>query len=328
MSCGLDRRQTGVGSTRSHYWQRDGVRQTVRMELLSIEHVTAIRRAANVILSSAPEKARRESPRRVETQAVRSSDGGGRTRAELLDRVSVEAAASIAQVLFLVDGLCDLLRAGVARDRTVNTLAAAAVVRSALETSGLALWLLDMEIDGVERGRRYVTWLFDDLKQMRYLADSSSGDKDVDAGAAKYCDDLERQLVEVATAAGWTAQGQRVHASSVEPARLMDDLGKAMKLPGKGDLAILAALAPDAYKILSVPAHGQRYGFHATIIQNHMSGTSQTSGSMLDPGLLVRWGCTAAALPALALARWNQMKSNDLVSLVAPLAAPRSSAPE
>lgn len=238
----------------------------------------------------------------------------------MLDKVSVECAAAIAEIDILIGGLCDLLYAARMRGNEVNTAAAAVIVRSALEVGGRLLWLLDPQIDGVERGRRYLVWRFEDLKQLRYMLQTSSGNSDADAEGVAHADNVERGLVEVAFDAGWSAKPQRLQPSSVEPAALVGEDGKSERMPSYGELAATAALVNDAYKLLSLPAHGQRYEFLATLEPDLDTGQIRIGGSALDPGLLLRWACLSLALPAIALARWNGLSDSRMMTLIAPIA--------
>lgn len=211
----------------------------------------------------------------------------------------------------MLDGFCDLLRSAAGRDGALNTSASAVVVRSALESSGQSLWLLETGLSGDERGRRYLTWRFDDLKQLRYMLQSGSGVSEADQAASQYADNVEQELMELAEKCKWDAKPQLVRPQAVEPACLLSDDGKSVRIPGNGDFAVKAALASDAYMMLSLPAHGQRYGFHAATVADGETGQHRTSGSTIEPGLLVQWACTAAALPALALAGTGSQPINS-----------------
>ena len=279
--------------------------------------------AAKEVAEAAPAQSRPKSMRRSEIRSLRSTaGGGGRERAALLDAVSIECAAAIAQTHLLLEGICDLLRCAVSRDGALHMSATAVLVRSALEISGQTMWLLDLTIDGTERVRRYLTWRFDDLKQMRYLMQSTSGDDATDIAASGFADNVEQQLVRSVTACGWGARPQRVKPKSLEPACLLDGDGRAVKLPGMGEFAMIAAMSRDAYKILSLPAHGQRYGFHASFLREHVGGQARIFSSTIEPELLVRWTCMSVALPALCLARWNGLTEGRLMKLFSPLFGP------
>jgi hypothetical protein len=301
-----------------------------RMILLSPEHVRSINMAARRLVETVPKKSSPGSPWRSDAAMVRSTPGGGGVqRAAILDDLTIEASAVLVHATLIVDGLADLLETAASRDGKVNTVAAAVVVRSVVELAGQAVWLLDSGIDGNDRCRRYLIWLFDDLKQLRYAIAGEPADPTLHALTVAAVDNEESALLGRVKAAKWVAKPQVSTANgSVEPACLLNEDLKREKLPSYTDLATGVVGRADAYSQLSAAAHGQRFARILSTTTDSDTGLAGMGGTSLPPSMLIRIGCSAVGVTAAALAKWCGLDLTRLRELTLPLAAPNGAGPD
>lgn len=247
-----------------------------------------------------------------------TAGGGGRARAELLDRVAYDSILMLANVTLLVDGVADCLQIAGARDNAVNHPALSATVRPAVETAGQLAWLLDDSIDGADRGRRYLIWRFSDLRHQRHvLSDFRSG---ADEGAAvAELDAIEGDLLDLAGAAKWGVRSTVRQANGdISAAVLLDRPGaKPEPMPKITELVGKVASSPSLYSLLSVPAHGRRFGVLHGTQQQHRSdpqGKSEllVGGFGLPPNLCIGLASLAVDIPSRLLAGWNGVDASAL----------------
>lgn len=249
---------------------------------------------------------------------MRATPGGGRTRAELLDRVAYDSILMLANVTLLVDGVANCLQIAAARNNAVNHPALSATVRPAVETAGQLAWLLDDSIDGADRGRRYLIWRFSDLRHQRHvLSDFRSGADE--AAAVAELDDLERELVDLAEGAKWDVRSTVKQANGdVTAAALLDRLGaKPEPMPKITELIRKVSSTPSLYSLLSVPAHGRRFGVLHGIQQQQApdpQGKAEllVGGFGLPPNLCIGLASLSIDVPSRLLAGWNGIDASAL----------------
>ncbi len=238
------------------------------------------------------------SPRDEESSTIRSArEPGAVARVQLLDRLHVEAQVLVSHVALLVDGVADLFDAAKSREFAVNVPAVSSVARSLVESAGLAAWLLDDQIDGVERGRRYLTWVLNDLQAQRLLVDMFRPSPEDAANLGGSFDRTEKDLLSVAAKARWTTRPSELHGTR-RPAVLLNDAGKQEVVPRYEELTGMVSSTPSLYRWLSASSHGARFGMlHGVQIDESgdRAGLSVAiSGFGLEPAHAI--GVTAVAL--------------------------------
>jgi hypothetical protein len=263
------------------------------------------------LVSRVPESAIRGSSRRRETsEARRSGGGGGRARAALLDALNVDAQVAIANLSLTTQAVADCLWAAENRDREINVPGLAFAVRPGLEAAGEIAWLLDSSIDSATRARRYLTWRFADLRDMRLLLDELSETNEEREAASAEVDEIERDLLDRVAAANWQADATVIGPGGTTPAALLSTSGARERIPKKVELARLVAGRRSAYALLSVPTHAVRYGmFQGMEVEEESNTTGQRiariGGFLLDSNLLIGLAIIAVANSGMRLASWN-----------------------
>jgi len=276
-------------------------------------------RSARELLGLLPEKGRPSSRRRVETAALRSgTGGGGRARAELLDRLASDAVLVVANLTILIDGVADCFLIAASREGAVNIPSVSAILRPALEIAGQLVWLLTDAIHGEQRARRYLVWRLSDLRHQRHVLTDFRPNSDEDHRAQIELDSLERELLELAKSAKWNVRPTRVTPrGGAEAAVLLNKSGKAEAMPKISALVQLVSSTPSLYGLLSIPVHGRRFGMvHKLEVTSKRDRqgrvTFDVGGFGVPPGLGIGLACLAVDYPTRLLAGWNGVDSASL----------------
>lgn len=238
---------------------------------------------------------------------------GGRERADLLNKLALDASLVVTQITVTVEGVADLLQVAESdREGKLNVVPTATLVRSALETHGQVDWMLDNTIDGFERARRYLTWRFDDLKQLRWALRNGADESDEYADAVVEVDAEEADLIASAERIGLSARHEVVRPNgNVEPARLSDASGN-LKMPSYGKMVSSVTNSVHAYAALSGAAHGQRYSAAASVAPNPETGEVRFRGSLIPTPKLTLWAWGSVAFSGLKVCNWNGMPARKL----------------
>lgn len=237
---------------------------------------------------------------------------------DLLDMLNVDAQVSIAHLTLLTSGVGDCLKVSLSRNREINSAALSAVVRPCLEVAGQIVWLLDDQLSAKERARRYIIWLFSDLKAQRLLIGNVRHDKAAQLAAAQV-DALEAHLIAQVELAGWAAKPTVHRGEHVEPAALLTPGGKPEKMPGYKDLASFTDSARTAYSLLSVAVHGNRFGvLNGLEMADEPNFDGSTNSSLKGFGLPTNTTIGMAGLalytPVKLLADWTGIECSDFTS--------------
>lgn len=213
----------------------------------------------------------------------------------------------------LVDGVADCFQAAPGRGSAVNLQAASTLTRGVLEAAGQIAWLLERDIDGPERIRRYAIWLLSDLRQRRdLLRDSPPAHKDTVAGFELVASEEAAALAQF-TAMGWSARP--TSADGRKAAVLLTAGGKPDGRPSISAMVALVAPSSGAYSLLSVAAHSYRLGILRGV-QRRDSGSGvpnvELSGFGLPPALTLGLTATALTETSLLLATWAGVDSQGI----------------
>lgn len=228
---------------------------------------------------------------------------------DLLDMLNVDARVSIAHLTLLISGVGDCLKVSLGRNREVNGAALSAVLRPCLEVTGQIVWLLDDQLSGRERARRYVIWLFSDLRAQRLLVRNVRHPEAARLARSRL-DELEGHLIEQVEAAGWIAKPTTYRGDNVEPGALLTAVGKPEKMPGYMDLASFTPSTGAAYSLLSVAVHGNRFGVLNGLEmadEPNLAGstTSTLKGFGLPTDSTIRMAGLALLTPVKLFAQWT-----------------------
>lgn len=171
---------------------------------------------------------------------------GGRTRADLLDELSRESVIVLANLTLMVNGVADCLEIAASRDNAVNSPALSSVLRPAMEVAGQVTWLFSDNIDGHDRGRRYLIWRFSDLRHQRHVLGEFRPEADEEQAALKELDADEQELLDLAASAKWAARASTVNAKGEhQAAALLDrDGAKPEPMPKINDLVRVVSSTP------------------------------------------------------------------------------------
>ncbi len=272
------------------------------------------------VVNRVPDGALRESPRSQESREVRStSGGGGRSRADLLDDLSHDSVIVMANLTLLVNGVADCLQIAAARDNAVNTPALSSVLRPAMEVAGQVTWLFSDNIDGHERGRRYLIWRFSDLRHQRHVLGEFRPEADEEQAALKELDAEEQVLLDLAASAKWPARGSTMSARGDHQAAalLNRECSKPEPMPKINELVRLVTSSASVYSLLSVPSHGRRFGMlHDLEVRPSPHGRgkedAQVGGFGVPPNLAIGLACLAVDTATRSVAGWNRLDSGRL----------------
>jgi len=194
----------------------------------------------------------------------------------------------------MLDAISDLLRGAEARANEIdeqpadNRFGLTVVARSMVEALAVNRYLLDPNLAGVERLRRYLVWRFEQLRNDRNLLESIGLD-----GAER--DEARADAEAFATQAKQC--GFDVRVGEWVPGGAHDCLlegGVPVRLPSI--TALVEELMPDrpsVYRLLSFGPHGSRLGIHATVVNERIDG-EVTAFEMAAPGLDAQTSVTAA----------------------------------
>ena len=277
-------------------------------------------RLAQNLVSEMPATSKSGSPRRTETSELRSTArGGGPGRARLLDRLNVDAQLMAANLTLIVEGVADCLEVATGRDNAVNRPALSFVVRPALEVAGQLAWLLDDSIDGTERARRFLTWRFADLRQLRLLLEDFRPSNEERTSTCDELDEVEKSFLDDVAAANWAAKATVAGPKGFEAAALLGAAGKRESMPKYNELVRLVSSTPSVYGLLSVPAHGVRFGiFHGLEVADtpDPSGrySARIAGFGIEPNIGVGLAFLAVDVSCRLLAGWNGVDAGRLTS--------------
>jgi len=228
-----------------------------------------------------------------------------------------DAILMIANVTVLVEGVADLLQIAGTRDNAVNHPALSVVVRAAMETAGQVAWLLSDLIDGVERGRRYLVWRFNDLRHQRHVLSEFRSNENV-AAAVRALDNEEQELFRLVSEAKWQARPTTIHSNGdVSAAALLDRTGtKVEPLPKVTELIRTVSSTESLYALLSISAHGHRFGVRHGLQKsalNRGGGAEVLVGGFgLPPNLCIGLACLAVDIPSRSIAGWNGIGASEL----------------
>jgi hypothetical protein len=268
-------------------------------------------RLAQDLISAMPANAKPGTPRRRENRQLRASPGGGgREQALLVDDLNVDAQFMAGNLTLIVDGVADCVEVGEERENAVNRATLSLLVRSALEVAGQMAWLLDDAIEGTERARRFLTWRLADLRQQRLLLRDfqlSSGQREE---AEAELQQIEKSLLQRATAAEWATSATVVGPKGFEAAALLDTTGKRETIPKNNELVSLVSRRPSVYGLLSVSAHGGRFGvFHRVEVADTPGPTglyeARIRGFGIEPNVCIGLAALAIDVSCRSLANWN-----------------------
>lgn len=258
------------------------------------------------------------SARASETLSLDAS--GGAAQAQLLDRMNLDGQLMVGHLALVVDGVADLLEVGSSRGDAINAPALSLVVRSALEVAGQLAWLLEDSLDATGRARRFLTWRFADLRSQRLLLrEFQLPDPEREAAEAEL-DDAENELITEVVETGWRAKGTLVGPKGeLECAALLDAAGKREAVPKFNQLVRLVSSWPSVYGLLSVPAHGTRFGvMHGLQVDPQADEAdrydTRFGGFGIPPNSAVGLAILAVDHSCRLLAGWNAVDASQLHS--------------
>jgi hypothetical protein len=276
-----------------------------------------IARLAEIAAGRIDATSKPKSPRRKEQRELRGSATGGRARADLLDKIAIDGQLLVTHLILMVDGVADCFEVAASRDMIVNVPALTTVVRAAVEVAGQLAWLFDQDIDGADRGRRFLRLRFADLKSQRLLMRDLKEDNEFTDDASVELAGAEAALLKVAADCGWAARPTVERPGSIEAAALLGDDGKAVGIPTNTDLVKLVVSTPSLYGMLSSAAHGNRFGILHGLkrTDKKLPGgkvEARFSGFGLDPNVAI--GVTALAVdwPCRLIGSWDAIDVGDL----------------
>jgi hypothetical protein len=274
------------------------------------EEMNDLRELATRVVAAMPASPERDSPVDQELSHLRRTEGGGgKQRALLLTQLRTELEIAVAYLTLIAGGVADCLEVAAGRGNRVNGPALSFEVRPVLELAGQIDWLLDHEIDGATRVRRYVVWRLADLRvRRRFVWDYA--DDDTIAAVKAELDEEENGLLRDVERAGWTAQPTQTTEKGFTPAALLDEAGNREARPSYGELVHRIAASQSIYSILSISAHTERYGMIASVEADgppSSDGKQKTkfAGIAIDTNLAI--GLTVVALDRSVrlLLGWN-----------------------
>ncbi len=215
----------------------------------------------------------------------------------------------VANLTIIVDAVADCLQVARLRDNAVNGPGLSFAVRPGMEVAGQVAWLLDDRIDGAERGRRYLAWRFSDLRQQRLLLADFRPDAAV-AAAQTEVEAAEQSLLGDVTRARWQARPTAISPNGhIMAAVLLDPPQSPKAVPKINELVRLVSSTPSTYSLLSVPAHGVRFGaYHGLETEDDpLAGVprSRVRGSAIDINLFIELAVLAHNRSVRLLAGWN-----------------------
>jgi hypothetical protein len=223
----------------------------------------------------------------------------------------------LANLTLLVNGVADCL------EIAVNTPALSSVLRPAMEVAGQVTWLFSDNLDGHDRGRRYLIWGFSDLRHQRHVLGEFRPEADEEQAALKELDAEEEELLDLAASAKWAARASTVNAKGEhQAAALLDrDGAKPEPMPKINDLVRLVSSTPSMYGLLSVPTHGRRFGMmHGLEVTPSPHGTAKAdakvAGFGVPPNLAIALACLAVDIATRSVAGWNRLDAGRMHQLV------------
>ena len=284
--------------------------------------------ASTAILSAASDTTPNKGSKRADERhtLIRTHGGGGRSRANLHDRLNRELRPFLANIGILVSGVADLFESGLAlSSRGLNTPALTVLIRAPLEAASQMMWLLDDQIDPSERVRRYLIWMLHDLASQRATVDLVG---DTPPKINEQLQAKEDLILEWVSDAKWEALPRRTSKrGKTTPAALRNSSGNDIDpMPSKTTLVNRFVGADMVYTLLSVSAHGDRWAITDTMTvtdQDARDGRklAKITGFGLSTNMLKSSASAAIVLPTMALARWNAIDASALNSPIERLNA-------
>ena len=274
------------------------------------EEMNDLRALATQVVAAMPPSPERGSPLDQELSHLRRTEGGGgKQRALLLMQLRTELEIAVAYLTLISGGVADCLEVAAGRGNSINGPALSFEVRPVLELAGQIDWLLDDEIDGTTRARRYTVWRFADLRARRRFVWDYAEDDTTKAVMAEL-DEEETGLLHDIERAKWAAQSTQTTKKGFTPGALLDDDGKREAMPRYAELVHRITASQSIYSILSISAHTERYGMIASVEADgppSSDGKQKTkfAGIAIDTNLAI--GLTVVALDRSVrlLLGWN-----------------------
>lgn len=275
------------------------------------------------LVARVPAEVDRKAPRWHEVKALRSVPNLGRVRAGLLNAVSDDTLHMAAYCSLLLEGVADCFAVAEMRDGAINVPILNASVRPVIEVAAQVLWLLDDAADPAERVRRYLRWRFDDLRSQRLLIQVVSVERTPSTEAVAELDATESELLALVAGCGWQARPTTSSGpSDVQAAVLLDEAGRKLGVPKLHRLAEQVTRTPFVYAILSVPAHGARWGvMTGTRTGLDADGSVRMVGTGADPNLAMGMALLAVDTVGKLIAGWNRVDGERLHRAVVDLSA-------
>jgi hypothetical protein len=281
------------------------------------EELNDLRDLASRLIAGIPRSPRPGSPFAMEISSVRRADGGGgKRRAQLLERLRTEMAVATGHLTLIFGGVADCLEVAAGRNNEVNLPALSFAVRPVLELAGQIDWLLDAGISAEERVQRYLAWCLADLRDRRRMVweyQNEDGIADIEA----MIDMDEVALLDEIALAGWTATPTVRTQKGFTPATLLDEQGRPIAMPKYGALAHRVSGSETPYTMLSLSGHSQRYTMIASVVADgppSKDGRQQTKigGFGIDVNLAIGFAVAALALRVRRLLEWNGLPAGAL----------------
>jgi hypothetical protein len=286
------------------------------------------------VLGAIGAKAERPSPRSEEIGFAKAG-AGGKARSKLIDELSNSSKSLAIHAVCLVEAVSDQFSVAAARDNAFNLPALTIIVRALAETAGTSAWLLEPGISPTVRGRRYLTWRFNELKSDHLLLRDdleqlkTEGERSALAQAAlKDLETRESALLGAATSAKWTAQ-PRVKAANgkVSPAALIATNGKVEPMPSSTQLVNQLGPGSDLYSLLSRPAHASlsniEIGFRpGREPKRNQPGWLEYHGQGIGPDIALQLVAVSVMQSIGRLADWNAVSTQRLRAVLAQVLSP------
>jgi hypothetical protein len=299
-----------------------------------ISTLTELSKECLAVLGALGAKAERSSPSSEEIGLVKAG-AGGKARAKLIDELSNSSKALAIHAVLLVEAVRDQFSVAATRDNAFNLPALTIIVRALAETAGTSAWLLEPGISPADRGRRYLTWRFNELKSDHLLLrddlEQCEREEEASALAQAALKDLETResaLVAAATSAKWNARPRvRVANGDVSAAALMAAIGKVEPMPSSTKLVNQLGPGADLYALLSRPAHASlsniEIGFRpGREPKRNQPGWLEYHGQGIGPDVALQLVAVSVMQSIGRLADWNAVSTQRLRAVLAQVLSP------